>query len=144
MEQYISVGKNQSFQFWSNRYLWVDLQNLLWNIFGAVWDVILRIKTRLFKILNWNTFKILLSRNSSLTFANLSLQCMIWIAFFAGCWFFKICSIGTAPGYISVINVGMHEAEKNTFVFGNAGDKKNKKSSPGRPQFFFNQFNWIF
>ena len=63
-------------------YLWVGLRNLFWNNFGAVWDLILCIKTRLFKILSWNIFKILLCRNSSLRCANLSLQCMIRMACF--------------------------------------------------------------
>ena len=91
-------------------HLCVGLRNLFWNIFDAVWDLILCIKTRLFKILSWNTFKILLSRNSSLACANLSLQCMIRMAWFSRLLIFlKICSIGTSPDYISIINAGTYE-----------------------------------
>ena len=43
-------------------YLWVGLGHLFWNNFGAVWDFILCMKTRLIKILSWNAFKILHSR----------------------------------------------------------------------------------
>ena len=63
-------------------FAWVGLQNFIWYIVGAVWDLILCINARLSKILSWNTFRILLSWNSGLTCLNLSLQWIIEIACF--------------------------------------------------------------
>ena len=90
----------------------VSLRNLFLNIFSAVWDLIFCFKTRLFKILSWNIFKILLSRDSSLACANLSLQCMIRMAFFCRLLVFLRFVLITSAGYISKINVGMYEGVK--------------------------------